>query len=191
MDRIRAEVSTISDDTIDRVTELRTNVIVHNVNTYCLQYLYFNKLFNITQQYKPVSEFGRFMRLSEVGTEGCILNNECLSTDLEHILKCHDDLNVPSKSCCCFTNLNYYCTGRENYMIGYHMTSNDAAISMSMSPFRLGREGMFGGGIYFARSINQTIGKAIDSETGDARTEMGSVIGKLQQKLMIIIIIIV
>ena len=66
-------------------------------------------------------------------------------------------------------------------MIGFHQTTNDAAISMSMSPFRCGKEGMFGGGIYFARSINQTIGKA----------EMGSVIGKLQQKLMIIIIIIV
>ena len=75
--------------------------------------------------------------------------------------------------------MNYYCTGRKNYLIGFHQTTNDAAISMSMSPFKCGKEGMFGGGIYFARSINQTIGKAIDQETGMAREEMGSVIGKL------------
>ncbi len=49
---------------------------------------------------------------------------------------------------------------------------------MALSPFRCGSEGMFGAGIYFARSINQTIGKAIDLKTGKARTEMGSVLGK-------------
>jgi hypothetical protein len=75
--------------------------------------------------------------------------------------------------------LNYYCTGRKNYLIGFHQTTNDAAISMSMSPFRCGKKGMFGAGIYFARSINQTIGKAIDPETTRHRETMGSVIGKL------------
>ncbi len=198
-EKIRTQVSTISEGPIQREATIDDNRNeIHGVNTCCLQYLYFNKCFNITQQYKPVQEFGRFMRLSEVmkfylfnlifftklklfkvGTEGCILNNQCLSADLEHILKCHDDLNIPTRNCCCFTNLNYYCTGRKNYMIGFHQTTNDAAISMSMSPFRCGKEGMFGGGIYFARSINQTIGKAIDPETGSAREEMGSVIGKL------------
>jgi len=97
-----------------------------------------------------------------------------LSVDLEHILKCHDDLHIPTKK----YNLNYYCTGRENYLIGFHRTTNDASLSMALSPFRCGSEGMFGAGIYFARSINQTIGKAIDLKTGKARTEMGSVLGK-------------
>jgi hypothetical protein len=109
-----------------------------------------------------------------VGTEGCILRQYCLSVDLEHILKCHDDIFKPTKAC----NLNYYCTGRENYWIGYHQTSNNASLSMALSPFRCGTGGMFGGGIYFARSFNHTIGKAIDDKTGGARETMGSVLGK-------------
>jgi hypothetical protein len=182
LDKLKTdEVSTISDGTSIHTLELTVvdnRNEIHGVNTCCLQYLYFNKCFNITEQYKPVPEFGRFMRLSEVGTEGCILNEQCLSADLEHILKCHTDLNIPKKDCCrSFGNLNYYCTGRKNYMIGFHQTTNDAAISMSMSPFKKGNGGMFGAGIYFALSINHTIDKAKDPD-GGVRKVMGSVIGK-------------
>ena len=66
-EQISTQVYTISEGPIQREATIDDNQNeIHGVNTCCLQYLYFNKCFNITQQYKPVPEFGRFMRLSEV-----------------------------------------------------------------------------------------------------------------------------
>ena len=45
-------------------------------------------------------------------------------------------------------------------MIGFHKTNYDSALAIIGSDFRPGSYGMFGGGIYFARSINETERKA-------------------------------
>ncbi len=66
-EQISNQVFTISEESTQREATIDDNPKeIHDFNTCCLQYLYFNKCFNITQQYKPVPEFGRFMRLSEV-----------------------------------------------------------------------------------------------------------------------------
>ena len=66
-EQISTRVYTISEGPIQREATIDDNQNeIHNVNKCCLQYLYFNKMFNITKQYKPVPEFGRFMRLIEV-----------------------------------------------------------------------------------------------------------------------------
>lgn len=92
-------------------------------------------------------EFARFMRISQMGSMGCISNNLCTSIDLEHIFYCHSVLNIPNtKFGCC-----YKCTGRKGYLVGFHQTSYEAALKISLSPMRKTKEGMFGDGIYFAR----------------------------------------
>lgn len=66
-EQISTQVYTISEGPIQIEATIDDNQNeIHNVNKCCLQYLYFNKMFNITKQYKPVPEFGRFMRLIEV-----------------------------------------------------------------------------------------------------------------------------
>ncbi len=157
------QVQTISNEIIDDRTEKLPKDDKKN-NKKCFSLL--------KKKYRPVPQFGRFMRLWEVGTEGCILNDQCLSVNLEHILKCHDDLNIPTRRCNC-----NYCCGRDNYMIGFHQTSEISALKIALSPFKIGTGGgTFGNAIYFARSINHTIGKAIDAENGRARWYMGPVI---------------
>ena len=154
------QIETISDGMIDQ-TE-KPDDCKKNNTTCC---------FLFRKKYRPVPQFARFMRLWEVGTEGCILNDQCLSADLEHILKCHDDLNIPSRTFNC-----NYCCGRSRFMIGFHQTSEKSALQLALSEFRPGKNGSFGKAIYFARSINNTIGKALDAENGRLRTYMGPVI---------------
>jgi hypothetical protein len=97
-----------------------------------------------------------FIRIIEIGTVPCINNQYCLSTDLYHVLRSHDDLHQPKRNC----NPWYSCTDRENYLIGFHQTLKETSMLISLTNFKPGGEGMFGGGIYFARSIDHTRGKA-------------------------------
>lgn len=46
------------------------------------------------------------------------------------------------------------------YYIGFHTTDPDSAIAIAHSEFRPGTNGWLGPGVYFARSIQGTIGKA-------------------------------
>ena len=63
------------------------------------------------------------------------------------------------------------------HYIGFHTTDPDSAISIAHSEFRPGKNGWLGAGVYFARSIAGTIGKA-KSEGGAhiiAEIRMGKV----------------
>ena len=118
------------------------------------QFCRINKIPYTVENLSIVPEFARFMRLPEIGTSSCISNKHCLSLDLEHILKCHDDLHVPDPSC----NPCYSVSGRENYLIGFHQCENYTSLLIALMNFKPGNYGMFGGGIYFARSIDHTRG---------------------------------
>ena len=112
------------------------------------------KRFCFSSKYVFESGFCRFVRMSEMGTMGCISSSSCSSIDLEHIFYCHDDLNVPNARCrCC-----YNCTDRAGFLIGFHQTSREAALCIALSPMRIseGENGWFGDGVYFARSLDQT-----------------------------------
>ena len=107
-----------------------------------------------SSKYNFMPTMCRFMRMSEMGSMGCISSTSCASVDLEHIFLCHDDLNIPNRRCdCC-----YDCTDRKGFMVGFHQTSRDAALCISMSPMRKseGENGWFGDGVYFARCLDQT-----------------------------------
>jgi hypothetical protein len=125
----------------------------------CFYFIYFTLYrpsFLDKEGEKPAKEHARFMRLRELGISLCHSGDYCLSIDLQHILRNHNKLNIPTKKC----NPWYYCAGKENYLIGFHQTTADAALKIACTGFRPGSDGMFGGGIYFARSIDHTFGKA-------------------------------
>ena len=118
------------------------------------QFCRINKIPYDVANLNTVPEFARFMRLPEIGTSSCISNKHCLSLDLEHILKCHDDLYAPDPSC----NPCYSVSGRGNYLIGFHQCETYTSLLIALMNFKSGNDGMFGGGIYFARSIDHTRG---------------------------------
>ena len=110
--------------------------------------------FCFSSKYNFMPTLCRFMRMSEMGSMGCISSTSCASIDLEHIFLCHDDLNIPNSRCdCC-----YDCTDRKGFMVGFHQTRYEAALCISMSPMRKseGENGWFGDGVYFARCLDQT-----------------------------------
>ena len=84
-------------------------------------------------------------------------DNVCFRTNLEHILKHHSDNHHPAPK-----PAHLRKAGEENVRIGFHQTSHDAATSIATGyeGFRCGPEGMFGAGIYFATSIDETQRKA-------------------------------
>jgi hypothetical protein len=66
---------------------------------------------------------------------------------------------------------------KQPHYIGFHTTDPESAISIAHSEFRPGKNGWLGAGVYFARSIAGTIGKA-KSEGGAhiiAEIRMGKV----------------
>ena len=98
-------------------------------------------------QFKFVPQFGRFARVSLLGSVFCAAKDYCPTTDLEHIFYYHNEFERPNQLYRC--NFDY--TGRRNYMIGFHQTSREAALKISLSPMRITQDGMFGDGVYFAR----------------------------------------
>ncbi|RNA09292.1 hypothetical protein BpHYR1_015314 [Brachionus plicatilis] len=104
--------------------------------------------------YLFMPQFLRFMRMSEFGSMGCLASENCSSLDLEHIVLCHNELNIPNQNCrCC-----YDCTCRDEYLVGFHQTKYHPALSISLSPMRLtqDKDSWFGPGIYFARRFSDT-----------------------------------
>ena len=67
--------------------------------------------------------------------------------NLEHVLKCHSYLKERPKNA--------------THLIGFHQTDKEAAFQIALNDFKPGRKGMFGGGIYFARTTNVTRCKLI------------------------------
>lgn len=115
-----------------------------------------NNVVSDVEQQKFAPRLVRFMRSIEIDSYFCLLGNFCGSTNLEHILRCHKKLHIPIKKC-----NPYYClTCRCNYLVGFHQTDPKFLRSIALNGLRLGRVGMFGSGIYFARSIADTYGKA-------------------------------
>jgi hypothetical protein len=104
-------------------------------------------------------EFARFMRIERMGSNGCIAANYCSSMNLEHIFYCHNALNKPNSKFRCW----YDWSGRKNYLVGFHQTTYEAALAISLSPMRITKDGMFGDGVYFARSFENTDNKGIIS----------------------------
>lgn len=98
----------------------------------------------------------RFMRYSEFYSQRCPAGIFCTSTDIEHILKNHDILHSPTTKC----DPANWCRGGKGYMIGYHQTLPETALLIAETGFKAGASGLFGGGIYFARSIDDTFRKA-------------------------------
>jgi hypothetical protein len=115
------------------------------------------KRFCFSSKYIFEASFCRFVRMSEMGSMGCISSSRCSSIDLEHIFYCHDDLNIPNERC----RNCYDCTDRAGFLIGFHQTIREAALCIALSPMRIseGENGWFGDGVYFARSFDQTFAK--------------------------------
>ena len=106
------------------------------------------------EKYLFMPQFLRFMRISELGSMGCLASTNCTSLDLEHIVLCHNELNIPNEKCrCC-----YDCTSRKDFLIGFHQTDTESALCIAMSPMRPTKEekSWFGSGIYFARCYADT-----------------------------------
>ena len=136
-------ISTIENMSDTRVTKLEKGAAVGKHKRFCF-----------SSKYVFETSFCRFVRMTEMGSMGCISSSTCSSIDLEHIFYCHDDLNIPNSLCrCC-----YDCTGRSSYLVGFHQTTREAALCIALSPMRIseGENGWFGDGVYFARSFDQT-----------------------------------
>lgn len=128
----------------------------------CVYFGYFimHKPYSAKDINKFAPQHARFMRCSEMNTSNCFFSKKCWSLNLEHILKCHDELYDPKK------NLWYKLTCRGNYLIGFHQTTPQNAVLISQIGFIPGKRGMFGGGIYFARTVNVTHRKARKDRKG-------------------------
>jgi hypothetical protein len=89
----------------------------------------------------------RFMRFEEMSTDICLKWGSCEIMNLEHALKCHSYLRERPKNA--------------THLIGFHQTDKEAAFQIALNDFKPGKRGMFGGGIYFARTTNVTRCKLI------------------------------
>ena len=119
---------------------------------YCTQY-------NPDRTLKLHLNHDGFLRLEEMGSSTCSAGAVCRSTDLTHILKSHHVLHRPNKDC----NPCYHLTCRKNFLIGFHQTTPEIALLIAKTGFKSGSTGMYGGGIYFARSIDHTDYKALSN----------------------------
>jgi hypothetical protein len=96
----------------------------------------------------------RFLRFSELSSRVCSSAGFCTVNDIEHILRSHSIIQQPTRCC----NPAYWCN-KEIY-IGFHQTTAETSLLIAQTGFKCGKEGMFGGGIYFARTIDETMYKA-------------------------------
>ena len=106
------------------------------------------------EKYLFMPQLLRIMRIRELGSMGCLASTSCTSVDLEHIVLCHNELNIPNEKCrCC-----YDCTSRKGYLVGFHQTDPEAALCIAMSPMRQTKAEIswYGSGIYFARRFDDT-----------------------------------
>ena len=118
----------------------------------------------ITANYTFKASFGRFMRLHQIASKGCILHANCPSIDLEHIFLCHDHLTAPPPyikapnegsqcECCHYDDW----TERADYMVGFYQTSRDNALLLALLPngdFEIIADPKQGGGVCFVRTLD-------------------------------------
>ena len=98
-------------------------------------------------------------RTVRLGDKPCPDGYQCTNRRLEHILIFHSSDYKPQPRYCDVTQN----TEGKNLYIGFHRTTPEAAVSIAHSDFRVStdqRSTMLGHGVYFARSADETEGKA-------------------------------
>ena len=98
-------------------------------------------------------------RILELDSGPCPKNQTCPDRTLEHILIYHSRDYKPQER---YRNLSETELGNTRY-IGFHQTDAEAAVSIAHSDFKIStnpRTTMLGQGVYFARSLDATSGKA-------------------------------
>jgi hypothetical protein len=124
------------------------------------------------KRYLPYHMVGEYRDPRTLGDRPCTAK-PCLKRTLDHIAVFHSNdyqpqdrwrdipkppLDVPPKSkICCLKSKEI---DNQPHYIGFHTTDPDAAIGIAHSEFRPGTCGWLGPGVYFARSVQGTIGKA-------------------------------
>jgi hypothetical protein len=127
------------------------------------------------ERYLPYHMAGCKRDAKVLGDRPCI-DNPCQKRTLDHIAIFHRDnfqpqqrwrdiLKPPSAPMTGDDKGNgscWNCTQKDEqpHYIGFHRTDPDSAVKIVRSEFRPGAKGWIGGGVYFARSIEATIGKA-------------------------------
>lgn len=135
-----------------------SSIILYAFRIFIMFFMFFFcSIFNPNKSVKSNERHEGYLRLEEMGTSICSASSRCRTTDLTHILKCHDVLHEPVKDC----NPCYVLTCREKFLIGFHQTTLEVALLIAENGFKCGKTGMFGGGIYFARSVDLTDRKAL------------------------------
>ncbi|CAF3413255.1 unnamed protein product [Rotaria socialis] len=126
------------------------------------------------KRYIPYHLMGdnRTMRL---GDKPCPNSFQCRNRHLEHILIFHSKAFKPQERYC---DVQQESSGKNLY-IGFHRTTPEAAVTIAHSDFAISTKyesTMLGHGVYFARSMEETEGKAnADGAYICAEIEMGRV----------------
>ncbi|CAF3358318.1 unnamed protein product [Rotaria socialis] len=128
------------------------------------------------ERYLPYHMVGEYRDSRMLGDRPC-RDKPCHKRTLDHIAVFHSSdfqpqdhwrdipqppAIIPSK------NSKLFCLkskeeNNQTHYIGFHTTDPTSAISIAHSDFRSGKNGWLGPGVYFARSIDGTIGKAKSS----------------------------
>jgi hypothetical protein len=142
------------------------------------------------ERFLPYHMVGEFRDSRTLGDRPCT-DNPCHKRTLDHIAVFHSGnfqpqdrwrdipkppLGPPPKNALSSCYKTQELDNQPHY-IGFHTTDPDSAIGIAHSEFRPGKNGWLGAGVYFARSIAGTIGKA-KSEGGAhiiAEIRMGKV----------------
>ena len=131
---------------------------------------------NKHQRYLPYHMVGDFRDPRTLGDQPCT-DKPCHTRTLDHIAVFHgndyqpqdrwSDIPKPeykianpeeeNKKLFCFRSKEI---DNQPHYIGFHTTDPDSAIAIAHSEFRPGTCGWLGAGVYFARSVEGTIGKA-------------------------------
>lgn len=116
-------------------------------------------------RYLPYLLVGSYREKSELGNQPCT-NNPCPKRRLEHIATFHSSKYEPQAR---WTDLPQPEPVDPNdpkakpksapTYIGFHTTTPEAAVSIVKTEFKPSPSGMLGGDLYFARSLEATIGK--------------------------------
>lgn len=123
------------------------------------------------KRYIPYHIAGDTQRTNMFSDRPCT-TDPCYNRRLSHVVVFHSKDYQPQPRWSMFDRKNT----RGTY-IGFHTTTPSAAVSIAHSEFRPSAKGMLGKGVYFALSIEDTIGKA-NSEGGAciiAEIRMGNV----------------
>ncbi len=122
------------------------------------------------RRYIPYHIAGDIQRTDMLGDRPCT-TDPCHNRQLSHVVVFHSSNYKPQP--------RWSVLARENTKgtyIGFHTTTPEIAVAIAHSEFKASKSGMLGKGVYFARSIADTIGKAnADGACIIAEIRMGNV----------------